>query len=224
MGQLHPHVAQAAQADHADLLARAHLPLPQRRVGGDAGAQQGRDRRQVRLVGHPQHEAFVDHDPAGIAAVGHGSGLRVGAVVGHGEGRTVLFQALPAVGTGSAGIDQAAHAGQIAGLEGGDFAADLGDSADDLVARHHRIDSVVPLVAGRMQVGMAHPAVEDFDLHVARTRLAPLEVKPIQRGRRAPGSVSKRFDHGGGLRTNGWECAILPGSGLGSRPHRLWIE
>ena len=39
-GELHPHVPEPAEADDADLLALADLPVPQRRVGRDARAQQ----------------------------------------------------------------------------------------------------------------------------------------------------------------------------------------
>ena len=45
VGELHAHVAQPAEADDADLLAFADLPVAQRRVRGDAGAQQRRRRR-----------------------------------------------------------------------------------------------------------------------------------------------------------------------------------
>ena len=47
LGELHAHVAEAAQADDADLLAVADFPMPQRRVGGDAGAEQRRGRGEV---------------------------------------------------------------------------------------------------------------------------------------------------------------------------------
>jgi hypothetical protein len=49
MRDLQAHVAQPADADHADLLARPGLPVAQRRIGGDAGAQQRRDRGELFL-------------------------------------------------------------------------------------------------------------------------------------------------------------------------------
>ncbi len=45
--ELERHVAEAAEADDADLLAGADLPVLQRAVGGDAGAEQGRDRGEL---------------------------------------------------------------------------------------------------------------------------------------------------------------------------------
>ena len=51
VGELHAHVAEAAEADDADLLALAGAPLAQRRVGGDAGAQQRRGAAGSRLAG-----------------------------------------------------------------------------------------------------------------------------------------------------------------------------
>jgi hypothetical protein len=47
--QLHAHVAEAAEAHDAHLAAGAHLPLAQRRVGGDARAEQRRHGRQLGL-------------------------------------------------------------------------------------------------------------------------------------------------------------------------------
>ena len=41
-GELHAHVAEATETHDANLLARADFPVAQRRIGGDAGAQQGR--------------------------------------------------------------------------------------------------------------------------------------------------------------------------------------
>ena len=60
----------SAEADDADLLPFADFPVAQRRIGGDAGAQQRRGAGGIQLVGHAQHEGFVDDDAVGIAAVG----------------------------------------------------------------------------------------------------------------------------------------------------------
>ena len=50
LGELDAHMAEPADADDADLLARADLPVAQRRPGGDAGAEQGRDGGEILLV------------------------------------------------------------------------------------------------------------------------------------------------------------------------------
>ena len=46
-GELHAHVAEAAEADDADLLSGADLPVAQRRVRRDAGAEQRRGGGEV---------------------------------------------------------------------------------------------------------------------------------------------------------------------------------
>jgi len=46
--QLHAHIAETAEPDDADGLARLDLPVTQRRPGGDAGAQQRREPRPAR--------------------------------------------------------------------------------------------------------------------------------------------------------------------------------
>ena len=63
MGQLDPHMPQAADADHADFFTRPDVPVAQRRVCRDPSAQQRRDGGQLRFgMGYPQHVAFIDHD------------------------------------------------------------------------------------------------------------------------------------------------------------------
>ena len=51
VGDLDGHVAEAAEADDGDLLAGAGAPVAQRRVGGDAGAQQRRGDVEVDALG-----------------------------------------------------------------------------------------------------------------------------------------------------------------------------
>ena len=52
VGELDAHVAQSAESDDADLLALGHAPVVQRRVGGDAGAEQGRGSGEVEVRGN----------------------------------------------------------------------------------------------------------------------------------------------------------------------------
>ena len=69
-GELDRHVAEPAQADDADAAARADVPGAQRRIGGDAGAEQRRGAGEVQPVGHPQDEFLAHHEVPGVAAVG----------------------------------------------------------------------------------------------------------------------------------------------------------
>ena len=62
-GELDAHVAQPAEADdRRPSCPGRRLPVAQRRIGGDAGAQQRRRRGRLEPVGDAQHEALVDHD------------------------------------------------------------------------------------------------------------------------------------------------------------------
>ena len=71
VSELHAHVAEAAEADDADLLALADFPVAQRRIGGDAGAQQRRSSGEVEVLRNPQDERLVHDDRLGVAAVRH---------------------------------------------------------------------------------------------------------------------------------------------------------
>ena len=118
-GELDPHVAQAAEADHADLLPLEVAPAAHRRVGGDPGAEQRRNPGKVEVGGDAQHEAFIDDDAFRVAAVGDRRRLvLVRGVVGEGLalGQNCSTSSL-AVGAGVVRIDQAADPDQVAGLE-----------------------------------------------------------------------------------------------------------
>ena len=136
--------------------------------------------------GHAQDEVLVDDDPLRVAAVSHRRGLvRVGRVVGEDRAArvAVLLEPFPAARARAARSHHAADGRQVAGLEPGHVGADLGDAADDLVAGHARIDGRPrrPLVAGGVQVGVAHAAVEDVDLDVA---LAGITARDARRSER----------------------------------------
>ena len=133
-------------------------------------------------------------------------------VEGERQVRAELLEAGLALRAGAVRIDQAADRGEVARLVLGDRRADLGDAADDLVARHDRVDrghELAPLVADRMEVGVADAAEEDFDLHVAVGRIAPRDRGGGQRRGRAGGGVGFRLVHGLMLRR--FVCLIRPG-------------
>ena len=135
MGELHAHVAQSAETDHADLLALGDAPVAHGRVGRDPGAEQRRGSGEIEVGGDAQDEAFVDDDAVGVAAVGDASEVLVRGVVGERHVRAELLKARLALGAGAVRVDHAADRGEVAGLVLGDRRADLGDAADDLMAR-----------------------------------------------------------------------------------------
>ena len=69
VGQFEAHVAQTADTNHAHLVTRPDLPMPQRRIRRDAGAKQGCDGSELRLrMADVQHVALVYDDLLRIAA------------------------------------------------------------------------------------------------------------------------------------------------------------
>ena len=129
-----------------------------------------------RLEGTRRTKRSIDDDAVGVAAVGDASEVFVGKVVGEGHVRAELLQAGLALGTGAVGIDHAADRGEVAGLELGDRGADLGDTADDLMAGDARIDGrhdLAPLIADLVEIGVADAAEQDLDLYVVFGWIAP---------------------------------------------------
>ena len=59
---------------------------------------------------------LVDDDGVGVAAVSDAAGVLVREVVGEDHVGAELLEAGLALGTGAVGVDQAADAGQVAGL------------------------------------------------------------------------------------------------------------
>ena len=83
--------------------------------------------------------------------------------------RAELFEAGPALGTCAVRVDHTPDRGKVAGLELGNSGADLGYAADDLMSRNNRVlggHESAPLVAHRMQTGVADTTEQNLDLHV----------------------------------------------------------
>ncbi len=182
VGELERHVAQAAEADDADLLAGPDLPVAQRRVGGNAGAEQRRNAGQVEVGGNRVGEALVHDIVIGVAA--HGDGAVDAVLGGVGERGALVAEVLFAVVAGralAAGVDDHADGGNVARLELVDGAAGGADAAHDFVAGHQRIDRLAPLVAGHVQVGVADAAVENLDDDFSGAGIAAGEVEGSER-------------------------------------------
>ena len=96
----------------------------------------------------------------------------------------------------AAGVDHAADADQIADFVLGDIRTDGGNFADDLVARHQRVNGNAPLVAGLMDVGMAHAAVENLDRDVVGPWAATFEFHGGEGSGGRLGGVSDGGVHG----------------------------
>jgi hypothetical protein len=176
MSKLHPHVAQSAETDHANLLARGDAPMAQGRVGGDSGAEERRGSGEIEVGREMQDKAFVHHDAIRVATRGDASEVRVREVVREGQLWAELLKASLALVTGPVGVDYTTDRHHIAGHELRNCGADFGDTADELMARDAGVDSghdPAPLITDRMEIGVADTAEEDFDLYVVFSGIAP---------------------------------------------------
>ena len=124
-----------------------------------------------------EHEVLVHDDAAGVAAQGVAAQHRIVAVVGeHGRTQAVLLLAGEAGRALAARIHHAADAGHVACLELPDAAADARHASDDLVAGHAGVEGALPLAPRLVEVGVAHPAIEDVDLDVARSGITAVDL------------------------------------------------
>ena len=148
--QLDRHMAESADADHADAFAGAGLPVPKRRVGGDTCAEQRRCRGGVDAGRDSHHEPLVHDDGGGIAALRRPARLLLLAAVGAGHAAlAVLLEPLCAAGAIEAAVDDAADAHHVTRAVAGDLAADGDHPAHDLVSRDLRVLDTRPIPRGR---------------------------------------------------------------------------
>src|SRR6266566_3965134 len=197
VSKFYRHVAKSAEADHANFLALGHAPVMHRRVGRDPGAKQRRCRGKIEVGWEAQNEVFIDDDAFGVAAVGHASEVLVRRIEGKNHVRAELLETSLALCAGAIRIDHAADRGEIPGLVLGDCRPDLDNTADDLVAGDNRIirgHELAPLVADRMEIGVADAAEENFDLHVPVSWIAPADLSGGKPRCRARSGISLRVE------------------------------
>jgi hypothetical protein len=176
MSKLHTHVTQSAETDHANLPALGDAPMAHGRVGCDSGAEERRGSGEIEVGRDAQDKPFVHDYAISVATISDASEVLVREVVREGYVPAELLKASLALVTGPVGFDHAADRGEIVGLELRDSGADLGNTADDLMARDAGIDSghdPAPLVTDLMEIGVADTAEEDFDLYVVVSGIAP---------------------------------------------------
>src|SRR5580704_9876701 len=82
MSEFQPHVTKAAKAHNSNFLALLHIPVPQWRISRDAGTEQRRGGRKIKLLGNLERKCLGDDDAIGIAAIGDAAELLVFGVVG----------------------------------------------------------------------------------------------------------------------------------------------
>ena len=165
-------VGRGAEAIDADI-----PPVPghfERAPADQAGAQQGRGRDRVKVVGEREHERRLGDRMGGVAAV---AGVA-------GEERRVAQVLAPAsaIGASSVSVAEPRHADPRPELELDAFARRL-DAADDLVPRHDRQLGIGQFAVDDMQVGAADAAGFDPNPNLPRSRLGigPLLHRPAAR-------------------------------------------
>src|SRR6266513_5329224 len=195
MSKFYRHVPQSAETDHANFLALGDAPVMHRGVCSDTGAEQRRGCGEIEIGGDAQDKVFIDDDVFGIAAVGHASEVFVRRVEGEDHVRAELLKASLAPWAGAIRIDHASDRGEIAGLVLSNCRADLGHTAYNLVTGNNRVSrghELAPLVANRMQIGVADAAKQDLDLHVAVSWIATVDLGRSQPRCRTGSGVSFR--------------------------------
>ena len=100
------------------------------------------------------------------------------AVIGalHPAAEAILFEVRLAVTALHAAIDHAADGDAVAHLVAGDALAHGADDADDLVPRHDRIDRAAPVVARRVENGVADAAMGELEQHIVMAQAGPLDT------------------------------------------------
>lgn len=134
--------------------------MPQRGVGGDAGAQERRRFFRAQPLGNPHDIALIDDDLGGVSAVGGCDAVPLFAVIGEGEvAFAILLQAFLAGLACPAGTDEAADPHGLTGGELFDGGLDFIHRADDFMSRHYRKERSAPFIPRLVHIRMANPTV-----------------------------------------------------------------
>src|SRR3989442_6325347 len=145
--------------------------MPDWRVRGDAGTEQGGDVRKRELRGDLERVIFIHDDLRRVAAVRRSLLVLLGSVVCPGYlFRAVLLQAFLAALADSTGIHYCANAGEFADFESLHLGPDACYATDNFVAGDHRKNRATPLVPCLMNVRVTDAAVENFDQHIVWTQ------------------------------------------------------
>src|SRR5690606_1506253 len=112
----------------------------------------------------------------GVAALGRFAGESIAPGVGAGIALpTELLFALVALVALLATVDHTAHGDVITDFVVGDPGADVGDSADNLVAGSDRVVASAPIITRGVQIRMANAAVKNLHSDIVGPQGASLE-------------------------------------------------
>src|SRR5271155_5606845 len=172
MRDLHTHVPQSAESDNGDLLARACLPVLQRRIQRNTGAEQRRRGIQRKVLRHAHNIILIHHNFVGVAAQRWRAVLLNGVVSPYGSVNTILLKALFALLACAARIDKAANANLVANLELRDLTADRCHSPGNFMAGNRGEDRAAPLVARLVNVRVAYATILNLDSNILLAQIA----------------------------------------------------
>ena len=162
MSKLHRHVAQSPETDHPSLLAFHDAPVSHGRVRCDSCAQERRYSGEIEIGRDAKDKVLFDDDAVRVTTVGDTSKVHVRRVVGKSHVGAELLKTSLTFRAGTVGVNQAADRSKVARLEFGNCRADLGDTANYLMAWSAGIDGGhhTPLITDLMEVRVADTAKE----------------------------------------------------------------
>ena len=141
-------------------------------------------------------EMFVGNDVVGVSALRQVA-IFIFLTVGEGAADfAILLLSGFAAGAGAAGIDDDAHADEVARFEFAHSGTDGFDLADDLVAGNHGEDGVAPLIANGVDVGVADAAPLNLHVNVVVMEFATVEAERCKRGGNTLCCVAVGLRHG----------------------------
>ena len=183
LGDLHAHVPETPQTQDGHARTGTHVVMLQRRVGGDTSAQERGAGRKIQLGRDMQRKVGAHREAPRVSSCRRLT-LGVGTVGPQGSrrrGAPLLVAGLAHLAS-AARADQAAHAHAVPHLEGRHAGANLGDCANELMARHKRVSDGTPLAAGGMDVRVANARVGDIEVDLALARLTNVDLQGMELG------------------------------------------
>ena len=112
--------------------------------------------------------------------MGNGAVDVFGVIGAHIAFQAVLLLAVAALFALATGVHQAAHAHAVAHFELGDLIAHSFHNAGDLMAHRQGEVGLAPLVADRVNIGVANTCSLDINDHIVFARIAALDFYDIE--------------------------------------------
>src|SRR5262249_53655493 len=146
-----------------------------------------------------QDESLVDNDTVRISPVSDTAEMFVGKIVSECEIWTELLETCLALRACAVRIDYATNRTQIADLKLRNARPNFRNASHGFGAGNtgiHGRHRFAPLVAGRMQIGVANAAEKNLELHVLLGRITTVDRARCEWRSCACGSVGFCFEHG----------------------------